>query len=121
LDTPNLSDDSESLYEVIGLCGSFLTIREHVVYFVHQSVREYLIEHAESEIFPDGHAEGHRKIVSRSLEAMSTTLRKDIYSLQDPGCSIEVQRLLGFGPEDRQSCCEVYRPELIKLAVDVLE
>ncbi|XTI92012.1 hypothetical protein V2W45_1333867 [Cenococcum geophilum] len=29
------SDDLESLGEIIGLCGSFLTIREGIVYFVH--------------------------------------------------------------------------------------
>jgi archaellum biogenesis ATPase FlaH len=84
----NLHGGSESLYKVIELCGSFLTIRESVVYFVHQSAKEYLIEHAKSEIFPHGHAEVHRTIVSRSLEAMST-LQKDIYNLQDPGYSIE--------------------------------
>jgi hypothetical protein len=84
----HLSDDSESLYEVIGLCGSFLTIRENVVYFVHQSAKDYLIKHTKSDIFPHGYAEGHRIIASRSLRAMSTTLRRDIYSLQDPGCSI---------------------------------
>src|SRR5947199_6758103 len=33
------SDDLESLREIIGLCGSFLTIREDTVYFVHQSAK----------------------------------------------------------------------------------
>jgi hypothetical protein len=28
-------DDLESLRDIIGLCGSFLTLREDVVYFVH--------------------------------------------------------------------------------------
>jgi hypothetical protein len=80
--------------EIVRHCG-LLTIREDndIVYFVHQSAKDYLIKHAKSEIlleiFPRGHAEGHRTIVSRSFEAMSTTLQKDIYNLQDPGCSIE--------------------------------
>lgn len=77
-------------HNIVRLCG-LLTIREddNIVYFVHQSAKDYLTKHAESEIFPRWQAEGHRMIVSRSLEAMSTTLRRDIYDLRDPGCLIE--------------------------------
>lgn len=77
---------------IVRLCG-LLTIREDdkVVYFVHQSAKDYLTDHAKpeilSEIFPDGCAEGHRTIVSRSLESMSQNLRRDIYNLQHPGFS----------------------------------
>jgi DNA replication protein DnaC len=77
-------------HNIVRLCG-LLTIGEddNVVYFVHQSAKDYLIEHAESEISPRWHDEGHCMVVSRSLQAMSTTLRRDIYDLQDPGCLIE--------------------------------
>lgn len=80
--------------EIVKHCG-LLTIREdnNIVYFVHQSAKDFLIKHATSEIileiFPHGYAEGHRTIALRSLEAMSAKLRRDIYDLQDPGCSIE--------------------------------
>ncbi len=50
----NMSNDLESLGEIIGLCGSFLTIREGTIYFVHQSAKDYLVQHASAEIFPDG-------------------------------------------------------------------
>jgi hypothetical protein len=81
-------------HEIVRHCG-LLTIREDdgIVYFVHQSAKDYLTKDPKSnilsEIFPFGHAEGHRMIVSRSVEAMSQTLQRDNYELQHPGCSIE--------------------------------
>jgi hypothetical protein len=83
------SNDQESLKELVGLCGSFLIIRKGIIYFVHQSAQDYLIEDASLEIFPHGRAEAQKRIVSRALQAMSPILRRDIYSLQDPGRSIE--------------------------------
>ncbi|KAL2005187.1 hypothetical protein VTN00DRAFT_3037 [Thermoascus crustaceus] len=49
-----LSDDKESLEELVGLCGSFLTIREGFIYVVHQSAKDYLSIHAVPDIFPNG-------------------------------------------------------------------
>jgi hypothetical protein len=83
------SNDQESVKELVGLCGSFLIIRKGIIYFVHQSAQDYLIEDASLEIFPHGRAEAQKRIVSRTLQAMSHILRRDIYSLQDPGRSIE--------------------------------
>jgi hypothetical protein len=34
-----MADDLESLSEIIGHCRSFLTVREGIVYFVHQSAK----------------------------------------------------------------------------------
>jgi hypothetical protein len=85
-----LSDDQGSLEELVGLCGSFLIIREGIIYFVHQSAKDYLNTHADHpEIFPYGRVEEHGRIVSRLLQVMSNTLQRDIYELHDPGCSIE--------------------------------
>jgi hypothetical protein len=43
-------------------------------------------------IFPDGHADGHRTIVIRSIAAMNKVLRKDICSLGRPDfCIIDDQ------------------------------
>jgi hypothetical protein len=75
-------------------CG-LLTIKEDddIVYFVHQSAKDYLIRDSNSDVlskvFPDGYAEGHHTIVSRSLESMAQNLRRDIYDLQHPGCYID--------------------------------
>jgi hypothetical protein len=85
----DMSDDSESLGEIIGLCGSFLTIREGTIYFVYQSAKDYLLNKAFDEIFPSGRGEAHYVIFSRSLQVMSRTLRRDIYGLCAPGFSID--------------------------------
>jgi hypothetical protein len=84
-----LSDDLQLLEELVELCGSFLIIREGIIYFVHQSAKDYLSTHADPEIFPDGRIEVQWGIVLRSLQVMSDTLRRDIYNLQDPGTSID--------------------------------
>src|SRR6266480_3335610 len=83
------SDDVESLQEIISLCGSFLTIREDIIYFVHQSAKDYLITKAFAIIFPSGREETHYEIFSGSLHVMSRTLRRDIYDLRAPGYLIE--------------------------------
>ena len=79
----------EALSEIIGLCGSFLTLREHTILFVHQSAKDFLMKEAHNEIYPFGVEAIHYTIFSRSLQAMSQTLRRDIYSLHAPGISID--------------------------------
>jgi len=80
--------------DIVRNCG-LLTIKEgdDVVYFIHQSAKDYLIQDPNSKviskIFPGGYAKGHHTIVSRSLESMAQNLRRDIYNLQHPGCSID--------------------------------
>ena len=82
-------DDHESLAEVIGLCGSLLTLRESTIYFVHQSAKDFLLAKASDDIFPSGVNREHYNLFSRSLQVMSKTLRKDVYSLRRPGVFIE--------------------------------
>jgi hypothetical protein len=82
-------DDLESVRELVGFCGSFLTLREDTVYFVHQSAKDFLFAKAYDEAFPDGIEDVHRTIFSRSLAILSGTLRRDMYSLEAPGYPIE--------------------------------
>ncbi|KAK3947846.1 NACHT domain-containing protein [Pseudoneurospora amorphoporcata] len=42
----DISYDPQSLEELIGLCGSFLTLRDQTVYFVHQSAKDFLLGNA---------------------------------------------------------------------------
>lgn len=75
-----------SYQKVIQLCG-LLSLREEdtVIYFVHQSAKDYLIQYVNadiiSQLFPDGCAKGHLTILSR-------VLRRDIYKLEHPGFCI---------------------------------
>ena len=78
-------DDLESVREIVSFCGSFLTIREDIVYFVHQSAKDFLFANAFNKVFPDGDEEAHHVIFSRSLVMLSRTLHRDMYSLKAIG------------------------------------
>ena len=83
------ADDPESIREIIGLCGSFLTVREGVIYFMHQSAKDFLLEQVSSKIFPSGSEEAHRTVFSKSLQVLSKTLQRDMYNLRAAGYPIE--------------------------------
>jgi hypothetical protein len=91
-------DDLESVREIVGLCGSFLTLREDTVYFVHQSAKDFLFKKAYNKAFPEGSEAVHRMILLRSLAILSKTLRRDMYSLDAPGYSIENVKLPEIDP-----------------------
>lgn len=83
------SGSDKVLAEIVGLCGSFLTLRERVISFIHQSAGDFLVQNASQEIFPSGLQDTHHSIFSRSLRVMTSTLRRDIYSLGAPGSPID--------------------------------
>ena len=82
-----LWEDPSSLEELVQLCGSFLTIREDIVYLVHQSAKDFFSTGNGSSII-SSHQEEHGKIACRSLDLMSNTLREDVCELQKPGTSV---------------------------------
>jgi NACHT domain len=77
--------DNDGLFEFIDLCGSFIIVRENILYFVHQSAKDYLVSEGTQKLFAAGLQEEHGLLVVRSLDAMSNTLRKDICTLRHPG------------------------------------
>ncbi|KAF2190334.1 hypothetical protein K469DRAFT_27861 [Zopfia rhizophila CBS 207.26] len=85
----DMAYDLESIQEIVSLCGSFLTIREDTVYFVHQSAKDFLIAKASKEVFPSGREYIHRNTFSRSLQVLSRTLQRDIYRLDAVGYPTE--------------------------------
>jgi hypothetical protein len=85
----DFADDLDSVREIIGLCGSFLTVQGDTVYFVHQSAQDFLLAKASGEIFPYGVETVHRSIFSRSLAVLLSTLRRDMYRLNAPGVSVD--------------------------------
>jgi hypothetical protein len=78
-------DDLVSLEEIIATCGSFLTLREHSIVFVHQSAKEFLHKEALSEILPRGIEAEHDMIFIRSLDVIFKTLHCDILNIKLPG------------------------------------
>ncbi|KXX73590.1 Vegetative incompatibility protein HET-E-1 [Madurella mycetomatis] len=86
---PGASGNYKALAEIVGRCSSFLTLRERVISFVHQSAKDFLVQKASRETFPSGMQHVHYIIFSRSVQVMTDTLSRDIYSLGAPGSSID--------------------------------
>ena len=87
---PSLENLEQTLESIINMCGSFLTIRDKYIYLIHQSANDYLTTNASGIIFPDGRGRIHYDMFSQSLDALSKTLRRDMYNLQDPGSMVEI-------------------------------
>ncbi|KAK1236968.1 hypothetical protein MKX08_007916 [Trichoderma sp. CBMAI-0020] len=81
--------ENDDLPDIIGSCGSFLTIRDDVVYFIHQSAKDFLLDKASDQILASGIGYQHHIIFSRSLDVLTQTLHRDIYNLRLPGFAIE--------------------------------
>jgi WD40 repeat protein len=77
----------QSLEHVVARCRCFLAIRNDLVYWIHQSARDFLLgQSMVSNIFPQGDiAIVHYSIVSRSLELINQKACRDMYGLKDPG------------------------------------
>jgi hypothetical protein len=101
----DLTEEAE-VREIIGLCGSFLTLRGETVYFVHQSAQDFLLKKASDDVFPRGTEAAHQVMFSRSLAILSRTLQRDMYGLEAPGLSIDDIEPLTSRPlaESRYQC-----------------
>ncbi|EAW16767.1 Pfs, NACHT and WD domain protein [Aspergillus fischeri NRRL 181] len=69
----------------VGLCGSFLTIRDEYVYLIHQSAKDHLDKiYADTAILQEKSVT-HHILWSRSIEILSIKLRRNLYNLDNPG------------------------------------
>ncbi|KAJ5547510.1 hypothetical protein N7513_004744 [Penicillium frequentans] len=75
------------LRQMISFCGSFITLRDQAVSFVHQSAKDFLTKEACTEILPKGVDSEHYTIFSQCLNVLSQILRRDIFDLKLPGLS----------------------------------
>ncbi|KAK6338577.1 hypothetical protein TWF730_002640 [Orbilia blumenaviensis] len=69
------------------LCGSFLSVENGAVFFIHQSAKDYLVS-ARSDLFDkEGLAVGHKAVFRSSLRILTDPryLKKDIAGLGWPG------------------------------------
>ncbi|UKZ78369.1 hypothetical protein TrVFT333_006106 [Trichoderma virens FT-333] len=81
----DISENIESISNLVAMCGSFLTIREGTIYFIHQSAKDFL----SAEVFHSNAAQRDADIYKHSIAAISK-LRQNIYHLTD----------FGFRPKD---------------------
>ncbi|KAL7809418.1 WD40 repeat-like protein [Trichoderma aethiopicum] len=80
-----------ALQRLVQDCGSFLTVKDEIVYFIHQSSKDYLTTNAraQSALFPNGEDLVHHKMVTHSLETMELQLCRNIYKLESPAIRID--------------------------------
>ena len=107
VDMPTRSSGNyKVLTEIIGLCGSFLTLQEHTVSFIHQSAKDFLVENASSEIYPSGVEHLHHSVFSRSLRLMSKALKREMHNPDAPGIPVDQVKQLASDPlsSARYSC-----------------
>jgi hypothetical protein len=86
---PSDCSKPEAWVSIVEDCGSFLTLRNKVISFVHQSAKDFLVQQARSHIFPNAIGQAHHDVCTRSLTLLMKTLRRDIYELKDPGTYID--------------------------------
>lgn len=88
------SVDHKALRQMIELCGSFLTIRDSTIFFIHQSAQDFLSrETTTAKFFAEG-MPNHRSVFLKSITAMSKFLRRNMYNLQHLGY-ISIQEVEG--------------------------
>lgn len=91
------SQTPKSIRYLIDHCGSFLTVRNDLVQFIHLSAKDHILNHPNGRldvsnafsIFPSGEMAEHRRIFTTSLQTMSRYLRRDMLNLKDPGIAID--------------------------------
>lgn len=79
------------LQNLVQDCGSFLTVKDDVVYFIHQSSKEYLAKdkRAQSVLFPNGKDPIHNRMLMQSLETMELQLCRNVYKLKSHAVLID--------------------------------
>jgi NACHT domain len=104
----DVANDVQYLQGLVESCGSFLTLREQIVYLVHQSAKDYFSTGKGSNIFPFGQIEAHDQLAHRSLRLMLATLKRDICGIRAPGTlatAIDSGRVQQRLPPEVQYAC----------------
>ncbi|KAM0264674.1 hypothetical protein ACHAQJ_000499 [Trichoderma viride] len=85
LDIPDDFKD-EDLEELVAACGSFIVVREGVVWFVHQSAKDFLLQ--DKTLISELGGQ-HQAVLCRSLDILSMTLYRNMYNLRHSGTLIK--------------------------------
>jgi hypothetical protein len=83
-----IAGEARNIETMIKRSGSFLTVRDESIYFVHQSAKDYLFEKGGQSIFSSDFSATHRRIFTQSLHILEKILRRDMYSLVASGTPI---------------------------------
>jgi hypothetical protein len=78
-------EDMQYLRDLVERCGSFLTLRDDVIFFIHQSAKDYAISWKGQADLRFDLAVEHGQVTRRSLNVLQTALKQDICGLKNPG------------------------------------
>ncbi|KAM3084906.1 hypothetical protein ACMFMG_003351 [Clarireedia jacksonii] len=101
---PGRASDLQDAKDLIDECGSFLTIREESIYFIHQSAVDFFKTGKGSKIFSENETLTHISLAYRCMHLMKSTLRQNICGLASPGSS----------PLDKSQSSEKVLPKAIQ-------
>jgi hypothetical protein len=95
----------QAVIDLVSRCGSFLTVREGIVSFIHLSAKDYFTLGNGQQVFNGAPAEKHGKIAHRLLGAMYSMLQRDMCSLRKPG--VRIQEVAGTGRIENSSLAPI--------------
>jgi hypothetical protein len=102
--------DVQAVADLVSRCGSFLTVREDIISFVHLSAKDFFTLGNGRQVFDGTAAEEQGWMTHRLLDAMDSTLRRDMCSLQKPGVHIQeaIARIQGSCLPQMAYACEYW-------------
>ena len=77
----------QSVQELVESCGSFLSVREEYVFFVHQSAKDYFTTSKGASVFPIDIWTDHKNAAQLCFELISNNLRRNIAGFDAPDAS----------------------------------
>jgi hypothetical protein len=104
----DLCDDLRSVGHLVDQCASFLTVRKNIVYFVHQSAKDYMTVGRGQEILTSRQDYGHDQVSSRCLNTMSKLLKINISGLSTPSSKVSdvpLERRQALAAQLEYACC----------------
>lgn len=84
------ADNSEAASDMIAFCGSFLTLQNNIIVFVHNSAKDFIFSRAFFAIFPSGVEAEHHQIFRRCFKTISNILRRDIFDIKSPSIPVKL-------------------------------
>lgn len=82
VECPQGQDDVRAVAQ---LCGSFLTVKDDTIYFIHQSAKDFVLQQGSQA----GIVSKHFYMFKSSLSAMSQKLDRNMYGLESPSTQID--------------------------------